>query len=102
MIVEKQAEFVIITEKNGKAESKVVSMEINTVIELENAEKYVLLNETELDGSRYFLAMGVDGQQEIVSSDIAIFEELTEGEDTYADRVTDPELIAALTVILKP
>ncbi|MBR4410501.1 MAG: hypothetical protein IKT31_04195 [Firmicutes bacterium] len=83
-----------------------MSLSINTIIHLEDEEKYVLLSETEYEGSRYFLAMGVDDKKEVITQKVAILEEQTEyGEDgeeeIYVDRVTDPDLIILLTGILK-
>ena len=73
----------------------------NTIISLENDEKYVVLNETMYGGVKYFLVMGVDENKDIVPSNVAIVEEIIDGQDTYVDRVRDPELIIILTRILK-
>ena len=79
-----------------------MKLSIDTIIYLENEEKYVLINETVLDDTKYFLAMGVDAQNEIIPTKLLILEEINDAEDTYVETVTDPELIFALTTILKP
>lgn len=83
-----------------------MGLKINTIIHLEDDEKFVLLSETEYEGSRYFLAMGVDGEKEIIPQKVAILEEQTESgdsgeEEIYVERVTDPDLVVILTGTLK-
>lgn len=78
-----------------------MGLKINTIITLENDEKYVVLNETMYGGVKYFLVMGIDAKKDIVPSNIAILEEIIEGKDVFVDRVTDPDLIVILTRILK-
>jgi len=78
-----------------------MSLKTNTIISLENNEKYVVLNETMYGGVKYFLVMGVDENRDIIPSNVAIVEEIIDGQDTYVDRVKDPELIIILTRILK-
>ena len=83
-----------------------MGLKINTIIHLEDDEKFVLLSETEYDGSRYFLAMGVDDEKEVIPQKVAILEEQPEcgdggEEEIYVDRVTDPDLVVLLTGILK-
>ena len=78
-----------------------MSLRTNTIISLENNEKYVVLNETMYGGVKYFLVMGVDENKEIIPTNVAIVEEIIDGQDTYVDRVKDPELIIILTRILK-
>ena len=78
-----------------------MALKTNTIISLENDEKYVVLNETMYGGVKYFLVMGVDDNKDIVPSNVAIVEEIIDGQDTYVDRVRDPELIIILTRRLK-
>ena len=78
-----------------------MSLRTNTIIGLENNEKYVVLNETMYGGVKYFLVMGVDENKDIIPTNVAIVEEIIDGQDTYVDRVKDPELIIILTRILK-
>ena len=78
-----------------------MSLRTNTIISLENNEKYVVLNETMYGGTKYFLVMGVDENKDVIPSNVAIIEEIIEGNETYVERVKDPELIIILTRILK-
>jgi len=78
-----------------------MSLNINTIIHLEDDERFVLLSETEYEGIHYFLAMGVDEQKDVIPHKVAILEEIAEDDDIYVDRVTDPDLVVILTGILK-
>jgi hypothetical protein len=78
-----------------------MGLKTNTIISLENNEKYVVLNETMYGGVKYFLVMGVDENKDVIPSNVAIIEEIIEGTDTYVERVKDPELVIILTRILK-
>lgn len=78
-----------------------MGLRTNTIISLENNEKYVVLNETMYGGVKYFLVMGVDENRDVIPSNVAIIEEIIDGNDVYVDRVKDPELIIILTRILK-
>jgi hypothetical protein len=78
-----------------------MGLKTNTIISLANNEKYVLLNETMYGGVKYFLAMGVDENKDIISNKVKILEEMLRGTDTYVKAVTDSEMIIILTRILK-
>ena len=83
-----------------------MGLKINTIVHLEDDERFVLLSETEYEGSHYFLAMGVDENKHVIPQKVAILEEEAEfnadgEEEIYVDRVTDPELVIVLTGILK-
>ena len=78
-----------------------MGLKTNTIISLENNEKYVVLNETIYGGTKYFLVMGVDENKDVIPSNVAIIEEIIEGNETYVERVKDPELVIILTRILK-
>jgi hypothetical protein len=52
-------------------------------------------------GTKYFLVMGVDENKDVIPSNVAIIEEIIEGNETYVERVKDPELVIILTRILK-
>ena len=78
-----------------------MGLKTNTIITLENKEKYVVLNETMSGGVKYFLVMGVTDNGDIVSDKVKILEEVIDGNDVYVDPVTNNELIIILTRILK-
>ncbi len=78
-----------------------MGLKINTIITLANKEKYVLLNETMYGGIKYFLAMGVDENKDIIPNKVKILEESIKESDIFVKAVTDPEMIIILTRILK-
>ena len=78
-----------------------MGLTINTIITLENNEKFVVLNETFYEGCKYFMVMGIDENKEIIPSKVSIVKELVEGIDTFVIKITDPELISKLTDILR-
>jgi hypothetical protein len=69
-------------------------------ITLDDGEEYVLLSDTEKDGKRYLLAMGME--KDTLSEDrVAILEEIRDDEGLFVDRVTDRKLIEELLPELK-
>lgn len=78
-----------------------MGLKTNTIITLENNEKYVVLNETMYGGIKYFLVMGVNDTNEVIPEKVKIMEEVINGDEVYVDPVTDNDLIIILTRILK-
>lgn len=78
-----------------------MNLKVNTIITLDNNDKYVVLSKTLFEGVNYFLMMGIDDNKEAISSKVAIFEEETIGLDTYVKQVSDPVLMVTLTKLLK-
>ena len=78
-----------------------MGLKTNTIITLENNEKYVVLNEKMYGGTKYFLVMGIDEKLEMVPNKVKILEEILDGTDIYVDAVTDTNLISILTRLLK-
>lgn len=78
-----------------------MGLTVNTIITLENNEKYIVLNETFYQGSKYFMVMGVDEEKQILPNNVAIFKELIEGLDTYIVKVEDSNLKNELAKELK-
>ena len=72
----------------------------NTIITLENQERYLILNETNYQNSHYFLVMGMDANKEVISSKVAIFKEHIK-EDIYIEKIEDSNLIMELTKQMK-
>ena len=69
----------------------------NTIITLENDERYMVLNETTYEQEKYYLVMGVDQNKEIIQSKVAIFIEEQENNETYVTKVEDSNEIVKLT-----
>ena len=78
-----------------------MGLSVNTIITLENKEKFVVLNETFHEGYKYFMVMGIDDNKEIIPTKVSIFKEVVEGLDTYVVKITDSYLIAKLTEVLR-
>ena len=78
-----------------------MGLSINTIITLDNNEKYVVLNETTYENNKYFMVMGIDENKQIIPAKVEILKEVIDGMDTYVTKVSDPELMAKLTEMLK-
>ena len=78
-----------------------MGLKTNTIISLASDEKYVLLNETMYGGIKYFLAMGVDENKDIIPNKVKILEEIIKGSEVFVKAVNDPDMIVILTRILK-
>ena len=74
-----------------------MQMKSNTIITLENGEKYMVLNEAVYEQEKYYLVMGVDQNKEIIQSKVAIFKEEKENNETYVTKVEDSNEIVKLT-----
>ena len=74
-----------------------MQMKCNTIITLENGEKYMVLNEAVYEQEKYYLVMGVDQNKEIIQSKVAIFKEEKENNETYVTKVEDSNEIVKLT-----
>ena len=78
-----------------------MEIKVNTIITLENGEKYVVLNETMYQNNKYYLVMGMDENKEVIQSKVAIFEQVKINEEVYVEKVNDSKLIIELTSLLK-
>ena len=77
-----------------------MGLKINYIIVLDNKEQYIVLKEAMYYGKKYFLAMELNEQREVISK-IAILEEHVSGLDTYVSKVVDGDLITVLTRMFK-
>lgn len=78
-----------------------MGLSTNTIIVLENKERFIILNQTMYTGKKYFLAMGIDENKELITTKVVILEEIVSGIDLYIEKVTDQELIKVLTRLFK-
>lgn len=78
-----------------------MGLNTNTIIVLENYERYIILNQTMYTGKKYFLAMGIDENKELITSKVVILEEIVSGLDLFVEKVTDQETIKILTRLFK-
>jgi len=72
-------------------------MKVNDIIVLENDVRYTLLDEVAKDDSKYFLAAGIDIDENINHKDIVILEVFREDDGDYVEIVDDKELLAELS-----
>ena len=72
----------------------------NTIITLENKERYLVLNETNCRDGQYFMVMGIDENKEVISTKVAIFKEHIK-EEIYIEKIEDSNLIMELTKQMK-
>lgn len=73
-----------------------MELEKDTVITLENQEKYVVTNITFYGGVKYALALNEK------DSDKVIIEEIIENNELFIKKVEDKELYTILSKILEP
>ncbi len=78
-----------------------MNLEKDKIILLEDNTKYVITNQTEYNGKKYYLVMGVNSEETTITNEIAILESTESGDDIYVDKITDPELIKILVPLLK-
>lgn len=78
-----------------------MGLKINHIIVLENNSEYIILNEVMESGHKYFLAMGLDKNRQVITSNVIILEEHVSGFDTYVSLVKDSELISKLTKLFR-
>ena len=76
-------------------------MKVNDIIVLENEERFILLEETIFEGFRYFLAAGVDEQENINSKKLVLLKLVEEQDGSYVELVKNTELMAKLTQNIK-
>ncbi len=78
-----------------------MGLKINMILVLENDEQYITLKEAMLHGKKYFLAMGLNQNKQVLPDKIVILEEHVSGFDTYVSKVIQSELLMDLTRIFK-
>lgn len=74
-------------------------MKVDTIITLDNDKDFALLERLELDGSVYFYAAGVTGEEE-ATGEYLFLEEIKKDEKTFIKKVTDKELLEKLYTIV--
>lgn len=76
-------------------------MKLNDIIVLDNEDKYTLLKEVEKDGSKYYLAAGVDKDNHINRKVIVIIKVVHEEDGDYIEIVEDEKLLKTLAEAFK-
>lgn len=70
-------------------------MLVDEIIELENGLSYLLLLDSEIDGTNYYLAVRVD-EQDQPTNDYIVLKEIIENNETFTQKVTDPIILSKL------
>ena len=76
-------------------------MEVNDTIVLDDNQRYLLLQETEDDGETYFLAIGLDEQDNPDYKNMVILKECQDIDGIYVETVANEGLISKLTKIFE-
>ena len=70
-------------------------MKVDEIIELENGTSYLLLLNSTIDNTNYFLVVKLNEQEE-PTNDYIVLKEITENNETYIQKVTDPIILSKL------
>ncbi len=73
-------------------------MEKDTMITLDDDTMYVLLDETEIEGTKYFFAVKVDSETKNPTTEYEIFEEEVEDGDTYMSALDESDFKQAVLI----
>jgi len=75
---------------------------INSILVLENDEKYVVLNQAIYKEKNYYLVAKLTSDEQDVTGDLKVIEELEQDGKTGVRLVTDKDMIQLLTKYLAP
>jgi len=75
---------------------------INSILVLENDEKYVVLNQAIYKEKNYYLVAKLTSDEQDVTGDLKVVEELEQDGKTGVRLVTDKDMIQLLTKYLAP
>ena len=78
-----------------------MKLKTNSIITLDNQERYLVLNETTIDNKEYYLVMGIDENNNTIASKVAIFESEYTDSSTYVIKIEDKEKISNIMNELK-
>ena len=76
-------------------------MQVNDTIVLDDNQRYTLLQETEDNDSKYFLALGVDEQNNPDYTNMVILKECHDVDGIYVETVANEGLLSKLTKIFE-
>ena len=78
-----------------------MNVEVNSIITLDDIEKYIVLKETTYEDKTYFLTMGLDEDKNVIPSKVEIIYEIILDDGTYVEVVKEKELLQILTQLFK-
>lgn len=70
-------------------------MKVDEIIDLENGTSYLLLLDSTIDNNNYFLAVRLNEKEE-PTNDYIVLKEITENNETFIQKVTDPIILSKL------
>lgn len=73
-------------------------MEKDTMIELDDNTKYVLLDETEIEGKKYFFAVRVDNETNNPTTEYEVFEEELDNGEYYMNALEESDYKQAILI----
>ena len=73
----------------------------NSIITIETKERYLILNKAVVDNHEYFLVMGLDDNNNTITSKVAIFESDYSDDDIYVIKIEDRDKISLIMQELK-
>jgi len=76
-------------------------MKVNDIIVLENASRYILMQETILNNEKYFLSVGVDSEEKLNYRDLLVFKSIVEQDGDYVETVVDEAITKKLIKIFE-
>lgn len=75
---------------------------INKIMTLKNGKKYVVLNQAIYKENNYFFVVGVEDNEEELTDEFRIIQEVNKDGKKFIKDVHDPDLINLLAKYLKP
>jgi hypothetical protein len=73
----------------------------NEIIVLENNERYIVLNSIPYEDNIYYFLMGIDENNDVISSKVDFVLEEREDNNLYIRKIKDEKTIKTLTKVLK-
>lgn len=73
-------------------------MEKDTIITLEDNTMYALLDDTEIEGKKYFFAVKLDNKTENPTTEYEVFEEEVEREEVYMSILDESDYKQAILI----
>lgn len=68
------------------------------VVTLDDNSQYILINETELDGRKYFSALQLDNNGKFDKDSLIFFEHVMENDEDFLEDVQDEEIKQILAI----
>ncbi len=70
-------------------------MKVNDCINLENGKSYLLLMESTIDNTKYFLSVGINAQEE-PTNEYLVLQEVIENNEEYVIPINNPVILSNL------